>query len=107
MSPLKRPRKNAENVTREDLKGWNEIAHFLGQPLSVAQRWAKSGMPVAQKGRHITASVDQLTRWLGQESGLPTAAHLPTGEEDLSQYLKAGLAEARKSKGRKTGKRAA
>jgi hypothetical protein len=26
----------------EQLKGWQQIAAFLGQPVSVAQRWAKS-----------------------------------------------------------------
>jgi hypothetical protein len=26
---------------KERLKGWNEIARFLGQPVAVAQRWAK------------------------------------------------------------------
>jgi hypothetical protein len=25
------------------LNGWQQIAEFLGQPSSVAQRWAKSG----------------------------------------------------------------
>ncbi len=30
------------------LKGWQQIASFLGQTVSVAQRWADSGMPLKQ-----------------------------------------------------------
>jgi hypothetical protein len=37
-----------------ELKGWQEIAEFLGQPVSVAQRWAKTGIPVARQGRAVT-----------------------------------------------------
>jgi hypothetical protein len=37
----------------ESLDGWQEIAEFLGQPSSVAQRWAKSGMPVTHEGRRV------------------------------------------------------
>jgi len=37
----------------DTLKGWQEIAAFLGQPLSVAQRWADSGMPVEKRGRYV------------------------------------------------------
>jgi hypothetical protein len=35
----------------ETLKGWQQIAKFLGQPVATAQRWAKSGMPVTREGR--------------------------------------------------------
>jgi hypothetical protein len=34
------------------LKGWQQIAEFLGLPISAAQRWANSGMPVTRDGRH-------------------------------------------------------
>jgi hypothetical protein len=34
------------------LKGWQQIAAFLGQPVSVAQRWANDGMP-SQKTRTV------------------------------------------------------
>ena len=50
------------------LKGWQEMAAFLGQPLSVAQRWADSGMPVEKRGRYVYSSREQLNRWLGRES---------------------------------------
>src|SRR5581483_10273555 len=99
MRSPKRARKARSPVSRDDLKGWKEIAGFLGQPLAVAQRWAKSGMPVSRKGRYTTASVHELAEWLGRESGLPPV-HIATDDQDLSQYLKAGLTEAKKSRGR-------
>jgi hypothetical protein len=77
------------------LKGWSEIAKFLGQPLSVAQRWAKSGMPVRREGRNITASRTELDAWLGRESkGEPV--HIATETADLSSDLKRGLAYVKK-----------
>ena len=77
------------------LNGWKEIATFLGQPLSVAQRWAKSGMPVTRDGRRVHASPDDLNRWLERESsGEPV--HIATESEDLAAGLKRGLSYVRK-----------
>ena len=42
---------------------------FLGQPTSVARRWAKAGMPVTREGRFVTASPEALNEWLERESG--------------------------------------
>jgi hypothetical protein len=50
------------------LIGWQQIATFLGQPLPVAQRWAKSGMPVIRERRKIYASPEARNRWLGCEA---------------------------------------
>jgi len=47
------------------LRGWKEIAEFLGQPINVAQRWAKPGMPVKREGRFITASTRTAERVVG------------------------------------------
>jgi phage terminase Nu1 subunit (DNA packaging protein) len=58
----------AKAKQRESLNGWQQIADFLGQPISVAERWAKSGMPVTHKGRRLHASRAELARWLGRES---------------------------------------
>jgi len=67
----------------ERLKGWQEIARFLGQPLSVAQKWAKSGMPVEKRGRYVYSSREELNRWLGRESaGKPV--HIATESADLA-----------------------
>ena len=90
----------------ERLKGWSEIAKFLGQPVSVAQRWAKSGMPVARERRRVHASPDDLNRWLGRESaGEPI--HIATESADLAADLRRGLSYVRKhDKGRKKKKAA-
>jgi hypothetical protein len=89
------------------LKGWQEIAAFLGQPLSVAQRWADSGMPVEKRGRYVYSSREQLNRLLGRESaGEPV--QIATEETDLSAELKRGLSFVRKeSRGRSATKKKA
>jgi hypothetical protein len=84
----------------DHLKGWQQIARFLGQPISVAERWAKSGMPVTHQGRMVYASPDDLTRWLGRESaGEPV--QIASENTDLSSELKRGLSYVRK-RGNKT-----
>jgi len=53
----------------DELQGWQEIAAFLGQPVAIAQRWARSeGMPAERKGRYVYASREKLNHWLGRES---------------------------------------
>ena len=77
------------------LKGWQQIADFLGQPSSVAQRWAKSGMPVAREGRRVQASPDELNRWLvGESAGEPV--QIATDSTDLGAELRRGLSFVRK-----------
>ena len=85
--PAKKP------VSPAELMGWKSIADFLGQPVSVAQRWAKTGMPVGKQGRSVRASADELTKWLGCESGEPV--HVAGSETDLAAELKRGLAYVR------------
>jgi hypothetical protein len=41
------PKQKKESLV---LNGWQQIADFLGQPISVAQRWAKAGMPITEVG---------------------------------------------------------
>ena len=76
------------------LKGWKQIAEFLGQPISVAQRWATTGMPVTRQGRFVVATPEELNKWLGRESGEPV--HVATNVTDLSAELKRGLSHVRK-----------
>jgi hypothetical protein len=77
------------------LKGWQAIATFLGQPVSVAQRWAADGMPVRKQGRYVETSREELNRWLGRESaGEPV--QIATEDTDLSAELKRGLTFVRK-----------
>jgi hypothetical protein len=78
------------------LKGWQHIATFLGQPVSVAQHWAKTGMPVTRQRRFVVASPEERNKWLGRESGEPV--HVATEEADLSSELKRGLADVRGQK---------
>jgi len=80
----------------ETLKGWQQIAKFLGQPVSTAQRWAKSGMPVTHKGRNMHASPEELNRWLSRESGVSEPVHIATNTGDLSTDLRRGLSYLRK-----------
>jgi hypothetical protein len=82
------------------LKGWQEIATFLGQPVSVAQRWAADGMPVRKQGRYVETSRQELNHWLGRESaGEPV--QIATKDTDLSTELKRGLAFVRRHSGKK------
>src|SRR5690348_14298382 len=79
------------------LKGWQQIAEFLGQPINVAQRWGRTGMPIARQGRNVIASPEELNRWLGREAG-GEPLHVATLDADLSAELKRGLTYARKRK---------
>jgi hypothetical protein len=85
------------------LKGWAPIAKFLGQPIAVAQRWARSGMPITRDGRFVTASTEELSRYMGREAGLDVPVHIATEDMDLSADLKRALLHARH--GRKHSKK--
>lgn len=78
------------------LKGWQQIATFLGIPTSTAQRWAKTGMPVMRDGRRIEADRDELNRWMERETHEPV--HIATDSTDLSAELRRGLAYVKKEK---------
>ena len=80
------------------LKGWGEIAEFLGQTVSVAQRWQNEGMPVIREGRFVYASPEDLTAWVGTERGQKEPVHIVSESEDLLGDLKQGLAYVRRQK---------
>jgi hypothetical protein len=102
--PVKKNRPATKpTVQNERLKGWNEIAGFLGQPVAVAQRWARSGMPVTRDGRFMYASRLELRGYLGREAGLDVPVHIATENMDVSADLKRALAHARA--GKQGGKR--
>ncbi|MFY9912533.1 MAG: hypothetical protein WAK56_22025 [Candidatus Sulfotelmatobacter sp.] len=75
------------------LKGWQQIATFLGEPVSVVKRWASEGLPARRQGRFITTTSDELNSWFGKEAGKPV--HVATEESDLTAELKRGLSFAR------------
>jgi hypothetical protein len=80
------------------LQGWKTIADFLGLPVTTAQRWGKSGMPVRRQGRFTVADPDELRQWLGRESEMPAPAHIATNSADLAAGLKASIVQARRHK---------
>ena len=96
-SPRRTSSKSAPPPTL--LKGWQQIASFLSQPVSVAQRWAKEGLPVTRQGRYMTTTPDELNKWLGREAG-GEPLHVATPESDLAAELKRGLAYVRGQKRR-------
>jgi hypothetical protein len=82
----------------EVLKGWKAIAEFLGEPVSVAQRWEAEGMPVSREGRLVTSTPELLNTWLGRVVDKPV--HIATPDTDLTAELKRGVAFAAKRKER-------
>jgi hypothetical protein len=86
----------APKLPSKILKGWQQIADFLGEPASVVQRWASEGMPVRRQGRYVETTPDELNAWLGKESGKPV--HVATEETDLTAELKRGLSFLRHEK---------
>jgi hypothetical protein len=80
-------------LENDTLKGWKQIAEFLGEPVSVVKRWKTEGMPVTEQGRFVSSSSAELTAWLGRESGKPV--HVVTREMDLGSELKRAIAFAR------------
>ncbi len=83
-------------VQPDVLKGWQQIASFLGEPTSVVQRWANEGMPVRREGRYVATTPEELNAWLGKQSGKPV--HVATENTDLTAELKRGLSFVRHEK---------
>ena len=82
---------NSSSKSPSRLKGWVAIAEFLGQTPSVAQRWHHEGMPVTVEGRFVYAEPEELTRWVGTESGKVSPVHIASDDENLVEDLKQGL----------------
>lgn len=80
----------------ETLKGWKQIADFLGEPTSVVQRWASEGMPIRRQGRYVETTPGELNLWLGKESGKPV--HVATEDTDLTAELRRGLSFVQQEK---------
>ena len=79
----------------QPLIGWKTIADYLGQPTSTAQRWAKEGVPVTRKGGNVVASAQELSQWLGKQSGQAEPVHITQEEApDLLGELRRGLRQA-------------
>jgi hypothetical protein len=75
------------------------IGAYLGIGAAVAQRWAKSGMPVKRQGRFTVADPNEIRQWLGHEAHMPGAAHVVTGTgDDISAALKESISALRRQK---------
>ncbi len=98
------PKKRTEQEEPQALKGWQQIAAFLGEPVSVIQRWASEGMPIHREGRFVSTTQAALNAWLGKQSGKPV--HVATDDTDLTAELKRGLSFVRKSAGHHPAKQA-
>ena len=85
------PKRTKPDVQPETLKGWQQIAAFLGHPGAVVQRWASEGMPVRRQGRFVETTPAELNVWLGKESGKPV--HVATDDTDLAAELKRECSE--------------
>ena len=94
--PKKRGEKSKSQRQPETLKGWKQISEFLGEPVSVVERWATEGMPIHREGQFVATSPDELNSWLGQDSGKPV--HVATENTDLTAELKRGLSFIRHEK---------
>jgi len=92
--------KKTTNDNRRELQGWDEIAQFLGLPVTTAQRWQKSGMPVRRGGRYVYANPEELSRWLNKESPSHFQTPIATENEDLATELKRALKEAKTARKR-------
>lgn len=84
-----------DKKTSQRLKGWTAIATFLGQTPAVAQRWHNEGMPVTKEGRLVYANPEELTRWVGTESGKRKPVHIASDNDNLTADLKEGLSYVR------------
>jgi hypothetical protein len=93
-------KKSAEKKN-EVLKGWTAIADFLGQTPAVAQRWHNEGMPVTKDGRFVYANPEDLTQWVGTESGKRKPVHISSENENLTADLKEGLSYFRRQRDNK------
>jgi hypothetical protein len=96
-SSKQRDKERAAQPKSESLKGWQQIAAFLGQPIAVVQRWASTGMPVTRQGRYVAANEEELNKWLGRESG-GEPVRVATEQTDLSAELKRGLSYIQREK---------
>jgi hypothetical protein len=101
--PKRAKKKESETQQPQILKGWQQIAAFLGEPSSVVQRWATEGMPVRKQGRYVETTPEELNTWLGKESGKPV--HVATNDADLTAELRRGLSFVRKEADDKPAKR--
>jgi hypothetical protein len=83
-------KRKKQSERNDELKSWAEIATFIELPVSTIHRWAKLGMPVSRKGRHVVASRQDLLQWVSSKrSGAPTA--VVSNTSDLAAEMRRSL----------------
>ncbi len=92
-----RKRHHAAAAAPETLKGWKAIADFMGQPLTVVERWAHEGMPVGRQGRYTTARPAELSAWVARETGAHAPVHIGD-DRDFRDELRASITEAKRER---------
>jgi hypothetical protein len=95
--PMRSKKKVSTDEQLQSLKGWKQIASFLGHPAPVVQRWASEGMPVHGGGRYVVSTPEEFNAWLGKQSGKPVS--VATENTDLAAELKRGLAFIKQERG--------
>lgn len=72
------------------LKGWKDIAKYLGCGLRTAQRWESLGLPVRRPAHQLRSAVVALTKdidaWVRSESGQVTVTQSSKQTADLSRF---------------------
>ena len=62
--------RRSQRSKRRVLKGWKEIAEFLGSdPMLWRNAGRTRGCPYTREGRFVNASPEELTAWVGTERG--------------------------------------
>jgi len=56
-------KKQSAAEVNAELKGWTDIARYLGIPIATAHRWASEGMPVRREGRFTVADREAVSAW--------------------------------------------
>src|SRR5438132_14091553 len=85
------PKRKKPEAEPDILKSWQQITAFLGQPVSVAQRWATEGMPVKREGRCVGSSREELLACTRISRGASSDSH----EADKPKHQTQGRAVVR------------
>lgn len=72
------------------LKGWKDIAKYLGCGLRTAQRWEALGLPVRRPGHRLRSAVVALTNdldaWVRSEAGRVTDTQSSKQNDNIAQF---------------------
>lgn len=85
-----------EDEKTESLKGWQPIAIFLGQTVSVAEPWAHQAMPVQRNGQVRTRLAGRIGPLVWGGNQLASRVQIASEDLDLSSELKRGLSYVQK-----------